>query len=548
MRPEAVLIYDCFLADYAVVAQALAAMGHELVVNETALAAALRRLGVAFTPFDHFRTPEADAAVAKALRAVVAGLCAALHDPAALEAFTARGRRVLTVDFLVQFLRNAGSQLQVRHTARELLARRRLGVGVFGVDCYGRGATLVDTLRAAGRPTLQVMHGDFYGSPYQTAGFRRLISDYLAVFGENSRQELLRAGFARPNEILLAGSVPWDINLHAARSLDRNTARDRLGLPRDKTVALLCTDYHEINHPPWFAALEENTRIMERMAGVLAEFGRDLVLLCRPHPAEASAPGLTDPLPARFEVYRAWLQGLGLHDVRLNLDDKAQAIVASDFTMVFGYSSMIGEIMLMERPALVFEMVPVADGAVVPARRGKLVVPTGGECATALRGLCADPAFRERVVARQREALAYHRHAPGQAVTRLSGLIHALARGRVPHRRLRDEPACQAASGQTAPVAARIDRATVLGGLSALKGRIRGGEATPATQARLGLLVALASESRSFADCREHYGAVLDQLAKDRPEAAVSRCAAVVAAGAELLGQAFALSGANARP
>jgi hypothetical protein len=540
MTPGTLLLYDCYQADYVVLGEALHGLGYELVVNETALAVALRRQGVPFIPFDLFATDAGEKIAARELLSVVTGLCAALHDPAALSAFTVNGRYVLTSEFLDQFIDNAAMQLRVRLATRELLRRRRVMAGIFGVDCYARGAMVVATLREEKVPTLQLMHGDAYNYSYSTAGFRRLISDHMAVFGDNSRYELIRMGFARDDEITVTGSLPWDNSLAAGNVLTRQEARGRLGLPQDRVVALLCTDYQEVNNPLWFCRLEENVRRMRGIARALVDSGQDPVLLFRPHPSETTNPGFA----AGFAAYRDWLRGLGLGDVRLDTGDRAQAIVASDFVMVFGYSSMIGEIMLMRRPALVFEN--DAGGARIhaSARRGKLFVAQGGQFADTLRRLCADTAFREEIVWRQDQAVAYHQSPTGPPLGHLTDLIHGLATGAT-SRPPRQEPgegntvvACPAG-----PPARNQSR--ILARISRLKTTARRNEPSPADAALLALLVGLVADGGSPETLRRDYGRVLGRLFEKSRVAGGSVLAAATDASHKLIALAFELSGAT---
>jgi surface carbohydrate biosynthesis protein (TIGR04326 family) len=295
----------------------------------------------------------------------------------------------MTVSAIARCLRRAGNVKAVLVCEEmypmgmmDIAAAHRLGVPAIGVQ-HG---------------TLFPMHLIYTVPPGQVAGSP--IPDRFAVFGDYDREVLSQVGSFPADRIAVTGSQRLDHLV--SNPPDPRAAREQLGLPTDKKILLLATQFY-----PWF--LQAGKAVFTAVAG------RDDCIVCvKTHPRDV-------PL----DVYRQLAVDVGATNVRF-YDSYFDELLAACDVLISGSSTTMFEAILLGRDAICvnFSDEPdrypyVADGGALSARTPEQV---GDAVAQSLAGDAALAQGRARFV-------AHHagRTATGQGSEAIATLVKTCA-------------------------------------------------------------------------------------------------------------------------
>ncbi len=383
----------------------LHARGVRCILNGTALRRTLQAQGVPLECWEAFDPANLSERVLQELTRITDGFARVLQTPEAVRAFDSPLGNILPeagMRLLEQLLGMLGRQLAVVETFRNLVRTRDLRLVVLGCDNNHLERTVVGAARLAGIPSLQLAHGLNAKLGVHIAGeMDTLYADAVAVFGARARRNLIATGNS-PERIFVTGAPGWDALYAPEARLPVHEARRRLQLDPGRSVVLfLPTCWHPNTQFPFNARrFAETTRALFR---ALQRCAPEAQVLIRPHPGERVASQLS------AEQFRDWTRGYErwIHaeygiEALIATELKVEAIRAADVAVTPGSTSVIPEIMILERPVIRIrgwewdDLYGEEDGVVVVDRDA--IEP-------ALATLLSDPAARAARVERQAVAL-----------------------------------------------------------------------------------------------------------------------------------------------
>lgn|GEM_PF-3022033 len=266
----------------------------------------------------------------------------------------------------------------VTRSLRALGAVRTLAVTE---EFYELGRIHISAARRCGIPTVGVQHGTIfplhlvYTLPAGQVS-NSPVPDYFAAYGDYARDVLSSHGAFPAERVWVVGGARFDWLVNSPP--DQTAARARLGLPSDRRIVFLATQFY-----PWFPAV-----------------GRALLEAARAHP-DCLVCIKTHPRDLPLQSYREIAAQVGVENVRL-FDWGFDDLLAACDIMVSGSSTALFEAVLLCRATIMVNFTeepdryPYAeDGAALPAR-------SPAELARALERLLADANSPEVMVSRKR--------------------------------------------------------------------------------------------------------------------------------------------------
>ena len=358
---------------------------------------------------------------------------------------------------------------------RNCAARNDVRLLVFSEDVLPSSRTLIETAKAIGIPSLQVMHSVPCGP--KTA-HPALTSTHLAVFSEHAGR-LYESIDADPSRVAVTGNPAWDRLARPPRPGERNRLCGSLDLDPAQPVIV----YSLTNSGSWSEAYAVRPQLHNQLTeAVLDAF----TTLSRAHSewqfGMRPRPGLDRTCPIDDLVARA--RGRGLKNVFVDRLRPYESVVLSD--VVLSTESNMGiEAILLGKPAVnvcleecgaeIFDegFGPLynPDDAVLQARTADAIAP-------AIEAALLDASVKDRLVqARARSIQRFNGENDGKAAQRVAELIVSLVeKGRASVPSVRRYPSFEHALARAVPVDA--DRVLVLGenaGYVADAIRVRGG-------------------------------------------------------------------------
>jgi hypothetical protein len=249
--------------------------------------------------------------------------------------------------------RIAGWDMTVSAIARCLRRAGNVKAVLVCEEMYPMGMMDIAAAHRLGVPAIGVQHGTLFPMhliytvpPGQVAGSP--IPDRFAVFGDYDREVLSQVGSFPADRIAVTGSQRLDHLV--SNPPDPRAAREQLGLPTDKKILLLATQFY-----PWF--LEAGKAVFTAVAG------RDDCIVCvKTHPRDV-------PL----DVYRQLAADVGATNVRF-YDSHFDELLAACDVLISGSSTTMFEAILLGRDAIcvnfsdeVDRYTYVSSGAALPA-------------------------------------------------------------------------------------------------------------------------------------------------------------------------------------
>ncbi len=232
----------------------------------------------------------------------------------------------------------------------------------------GRAAVL--TARVQRVPTLHVQHGIMA----DWLLWRKVHSDRIAVWGEENRRALIKAG-VEPARIVVTGNPAFD---HLARGVEMEAMeRVRRSLQLDATRPLLLVTTQNDS----FAA---SRRQIEAVVAAARQFPA-LQIVVKLHPADDFAP---------YERLQRELADIHLH---LTQHTDLAALLALSDLLVTRFSTTALEAMLQGKPVIILNFSGQPDPLPYVERGAALGVRHAGELPEAIRLLLEDEATRRRL-------------------------------------------------------------------------------------------------------------------------------------------------------
>jgi UDP-N-acetylglucosamine 2-epimerase len=214
-----------------------------------------------------------------------------------------------------------------------------------------------------GIPTIGVQHGTIFPMhlvytlpPGQIEGAPT--PDYFAAYGDYAKETLSTEGSYPAHRVWVTGSPRFDRLV--SDPPDQAAARRRLGLPDDKRVVLVATQFY-----PWFGRAVR--------AVFAAVRGRTDCMVCLK----------THPVDLPLSVYGRIAEELGLGDVRL-FEDRFDELLAACDVLIGASSTTVFEALLLGRRAICVNFSDESDRYAYVADGGALGATTAGEICNAL--------------------------------------------------------------------------------------------------------------------------------------------------------------------
>jgi glycosyltransferase involved in cell wall biosynthesis len=436
------LFFDVVNRDYLGLVEQTAGLGYTIVFNGGPLAALARETGLDVLTWDGVGTPEIHRRARRDAERIARSVAEAAATPIGRRPFESdRG------DFLphsgpvfLQSLREIAFQQIVAVEMFESLRRQaELDAVVLGCDNSPVQRAIVLYARRRRIPTVQLAHA-IYGHSLALARpageMHTLYSDYLAVFGRRAKQDAVDAGTA-PERIVETGAPHWDRLVRIEAKIDRDEACRSLGLDPARPVVLYCAGYADGSTAFYSAFVRWFDDVFRAVAKACSAAGEGVQLVVRPHPHERARQPTTDrEYAALLDRLKAWSCELGTPIAQFSLGDKTTAVGAADVVVAPASSSIVPEVMILQRPVVGVPFFNEA-GLLYDESDGVAVARDEDQIANEIRRLTADRAYRDKMLERQRLALPdLNATMDGTGSLRTARFIHEIAgRGRLARRR-----------------------------------------------------------------------------------------------------------------
>ncbi|NOZ28643.1 MAG: glycosyltransferase [Chloroflexi bacterium] len=427
-----ILFFDVHNPEYLPLIRSVADRGVSLIMSTSPLSRQLLEARVSVRVWESFIPADAQARLHREISRIANGLPRALEDPAVQQAFSSPLGQFLPRTgerFFQRLVSLLASEIMTLEILENVFQQSDLRLIVLGYDNNHAQRAIVRYAAQHGVPTLQLAHA-MYGKLIHfryAANMYTLYADYVAVFGERARRDMIALG-TDPERILVTGAPHWD-HLYAPEArIGAEEARQRLGLDPHRPVVLLCMGYADGSSAFFPAIMKRLLAAQQATIQAVRHLGEDVQLVVRPHPGELGrgtlSPGEREGL---LQAYGDWV---GRHGVRLALlsrDQKIEAIRAADVVIAMGSSSIIPEVMILQRPVVMLPWFD-RDDHTFTERDGVVIVNEDQQLTQVLSELLGDPDRRKAMVERQNAALPdLNYRNDGKATERTAEAIMKLA-------------------------------------------------------------------------------------------------------------------------
>jgi len=330
------------------------------------------------------------------------------------------------------------SQVVLIETLKNIMARCRLKMVVLRANISGAQRAVQTYAALQGVPVLELSHGH-RARRLDRSDIDQEVRCAYAAYGERDRSLLLELGQPEA-QIHVVGAPGWDPLYRPEVKMSAPAAREKIGLDPDRPMVLYASVYPEGNSAlfPYLSRLIHDKH--RAVIGAMRTLGPEVQFVVRPHPGEFRREPAKPPTGEAVAAYRRWLQDQGVSPVHIDgvspetTLDKADLLNAADAVIVANPgSSLVTEVMIMRRPAVLLRRKEAPPYAFYTEEDGVVLVEEAEGLAAELKGLLEDAGRREEVVQRQWAALPRLNHRnDGRASERAARLICAMAAGEVP--------------------------------------------------------------------------------------------------------------------
>ena len=368
-----------------------------------------RKVGISCGVFEEFSHTTNYAQATQQVQRIADGLASVTRTPEVQGTFGSSFGSFLPHTgkvFFQRLLKLAGEEVMALETFEQLVRQCNVLLVVFRTENAPVERTLINQAANHGIPTLQLAHGIYPVSIAPIAGEynRKLHCDYMAAYGDRALECMKKIGY-ESKKIFLTGSPYWDSLYKQEAKLDQVEARKQLQLREKDPVVLFCTTYVSGSSAFYASLSRQFTLAHLAVIKALKSVHSNVQLIVRPHPWEIERAGLTHQQKhGLLETYKEWLRKQGLHDVSISTENKVETIRASDVVIVVGGSTIIPELMILERPVLVLPLDSYYHSPYT-AEDGIMVVGDYAQLPTVLNDCLRDTAKRIDIVKQQRQAV-----------------------------------------------------------------------------------------------------------------------------------------------
>jgi hypothetical protein len=360
----------------------------------------------------------------------------ALQQPDALKVFSSPLGNFLPrtgQPFFQRLLEMLVLEINAAEIFTNLVEQQEVALVVLRTEKGPGERTIISLAARYGIPTLQVAHSIYQRVDIAAAGEyqRGLDADYIAVFGARAARFLREMG-VEERRIFVTGSPYADTLGDPASLLSRQEACRQLGLDPSVPVLLFCASFANSDTPFYPTNFQCVHDIHGAVVQAVAQCRKPVQFLVRPHPYEIERSMLS-PADERslLQAYQDYLGRQGVTQYHISRGDKIPAIRAADLVVVGDMSSIIPEIMVLERPMVALPWrLEAATGVpyAYTAQDGIAVIEDLGQLPELVQTLLDDPGRRQEMVRRQKDALPdLNCGHDGHALLRLTRLVLALA-------------------------------------------------------------------------------------------------------------------------
>lgn len=406
-----ILFVDVVSRDLFGVVQEIASLGYEPLFNGGPLLDLSKSHGIASRSWDEWIPADLNAIVERESARLTASIQQAVQTPQGRQALTSNMGSWLPrtgQSFFRDLLHLAAQQIQAIEIVQSIRAAGGLRGVVLGCDNSPVQRGIVLACRRCGVPTIQLAHA-IYGHSKAIARpageMHTLYSDYVCVFGERAKRDMIEAG-TPADRIIVTGAPHWE---HLPSSLEKVTRDDacrRLGLDPSRPVVLYTGGYAEgaSGYYPFIARWMEQT--LRSTIDACKSVGQEVQLIVRPHPHERRRYPLDrSTLDSTDEMLRAWARELGHPIAHLSLGDKIDPFRAADIAIATAGSSIIPELMMTGCPVIGVPIFKEA-GLLYHESDGVAIAREPADITPILRRLLNDASERSEMLARQKASLA----------------------------------------------------------------------------------------------------------------------------------------------
>jgi CDP-Glycerol:Poly(glycerophosphate) glycerophosphotransferase len=338
--------------------------------------------------------------------------------PAVREAFSHRGigfADLSEADLAATVLLQLPWAIRSYEEMSGVLAAVRPAVVCLYAESSGWGRAALAASRAVGVPTVAVQHGIVYPNYYSYVHLADESDcprpDRTAVFGEDTRRQLVEMGHYPADELVVTGSPRLDALQETARTWDAAATRASLGVSAGEPLVVVASRFRGIR-----ATHQSIGTALPALLTALEALGVSAVI--KPHPAESA------------DDYARVLREAGGHRARLLPagTDLLRLLQAAD-ALVTVESLAAVEAIVLDRPVVVLNM-PTNLRAMVEAGVALGVAVLADPTETLRRVLFDEETRTALRAARERYRPLVAFGTDGGATTRILNLVRKAAEGK----------------------------------------------------------------------------------------------------------------------
>ncbi|MGD0626833.1 MAG: tetratricopeptide repeat protein, partial [Thermodesulfobacteriota bacterium] len=423
---KSILFFDVH-AHHVPIMQAVGRQGFFPITNSAALAQAVRQEGLLCGEWGAFMSPQIQTKAQQQVNRLIAGLKERSTTPSLCQAFASPLGNFLNVTgqgFFQKMVEMLANQITILETFEGLTQQHDLRLIVLGADALHCERVLVNYAATCQITTLLLAQGLICKTLAKTAGeMSTLFSDFVAAFGQRDR--LAEMGNS-PERIFLTGAPAWDEFYLGKARLSKTEARRHLGLRPEWPVVLFCATYAEGSTAFCPALTRQMLAVHQALAEVMRNLGDQAQLIVRPHPNEyLRMPRAVEDEKWLAEAYGKWARQAGISRLYLSRSQKLQAIRAADVVIVNSESSVVPEVMILERPVI---LIPFHELRLYTEQDGMVIADDLSLLPQIVLDLLANPAKQHSIIQRQNAALPLMNFGhDGRATERVTRLVVELA-------------------------------------------------------------------------------------------------------------------------
>ena len=406
-----ILFFDVVSRDLLSIVQETASLGYEIIFNDGPLVEQSRSVGLRVRTWDEWAPADLNGTIERESTRLAEALQQAVQTPAGRAALSSKFGDWLPKTgqaFFHDVLNLAVQQVQAIELIEATRANGKLRAVVFGCDNSPVQRAVVLACRRTGIPTIQIAHA-IYGHSKAIARpageMHTLYSDYVCVFGERARRDMVEAGTSS-DRIIVTGASHWESLYRSLPSVDRTAACQRLGLDPAKPVVLYSGGYAEGASGYYPSISRWMERTFRATLDACKSVGQKVQLVVRPHPHELRRYPLSPAaISSMEEMLRSWSREHGQPIAHFSTGDKIDVFKAADIAIAIAGSSIVPELMIAGRPVIGVPIFAEA-GLLYDESDGVAIAKEPSDLTDRLKQLLSDDSYRGEMLRRQRVALS----------------------------------------------------------------------------------------------------------------------------------------------